>query len=259
MAVKSKNKGRLIYGFHAVQSQLLNSPKDLVEVWCDQKRGDKRIAQLLELCAKSGVNYHIVDHQAMDKIAPGARHQGVIARIQKAPSLAEADLYQILEKLEGPALLLVLDSVQDPHNLGACLRSADGAGVHAVIAPKDRSASITPVVNKVASGATQSVPFVQVTNLARTLEKLKHLGVWLVGTDDKGEQSLYDMDLGVPVAIVMGGEGSGLRRLTKEKCDFLVRIPMTGVVESLNVSVCAGVCLYEALRQRKFIQNPEIS
>jgi len=166
-------------------------------------------------------------------------------------ALGEADLYDLLDGLEVPPLLLILDSVQDPHNLGACLRTADGAGVHAVVVPRDRSVGLTSAARTVACGGAETVPFIQVTNLARVMEHFKESGVWLVGTDDEAEQSIYDIDLKGPLALVMGSEGKGLRRLTAEKCDFLAYIPMAGSVESLNVSVATGVCLYEAVRQRK--------
>ena len=162
----------------------------------------------------------------------------------------EDDLFEIIEKLDGDPFLLILDGIQDPHNLGACLRSADAAGVHAVIAPKDRSATLTDTVRHVASGAAENIAFVQVTNLARTMEELKLAGVWMVGTTDTGKQSLYEVDMKGPLAIVMGAEGKGLRRLTAEKCDFLAKIPMAGSLECLNVTVATGVCLFEALRQR---------
>lgn len=164
---------------------------------------------------------------------------------------SEDELYNILDNLNEPPFLLILDGIQDPHNLGACLRSADGAGVHAVIAPKDRAVSITDTVREIASGAAESVPFIQVTNLARTMEKLKELGIWIVGTSDSAEQSIYEINLKGPLAIVVGSEGKGIRRLTTDNCDFLTFIPMRGRVECLNVSVATGVCLFEAVRQRK--------
>jgi len=165
--------------------------------------------------------------------------------------LDESDLFAMLDKLSEPAFLLILDGVQDPHNLGACLRTAEAAGVHVVLAPKDRSVAVTETVRKVACGGAERVPFVQITNLARVMDQLKEAGLWLVGTSDRAERTVYDLDLSGPLAIVMGSEGKGLRRLTAEKCDFLAQIPMSGSVESLNVSVATGVCLYEAVRQRR--------
>lgn len=219
----------------------------------DKKRDDKRMAEIHRLVKKAGIQQQAVDKEQLDRMLPGSNHQGVIARCQLPSVGSESELFAILENLHKPALLLILDGVQDPHNLGACLRCADGAGVDAVVMPKDKSVGITPVVAKVASGALQNTPVIQVTNLARTMERLKKEGVWIVGLDEKGEQTLYDMELKTAVAFAMGAEGPGLRRLTKEKCDFLVQLPMQGVVESLNVSVASGICLYETLRQRKFV------
>lgn len=242
----------LIYGLHAVQVALKTHPELILEIWCDQQRHDGRMQQLLSQAQGLGLKVQAADRAQLQKLAAGARHQGVAARckLPRTKSGSEETLDAILEDLSEPAFLLVLDGVQDPHNLGACLRSADGAGVHAVIAPKDRAVSLTGTVAKVASGAAHSVPFVQVTNLARTLRDLQQRGIWLVGADGEAQQSLYDVDLTGPIAIVMGAEGAGLRRLTRECCDYLVRLPMAGVVESLNVSVATGVCLYEAVRQR---------
>jgi len=186
----------------------------------------------------------------MDKLASGERHQGVIAQLKKIDNLGEGALDSVLDNAGPNPLLLVLDGVTDPHNLGACLRSADAAGVHAVIVPRDRAAGLSPVVRKVAAGAAETVPLIQVTNLARTLRWLKERGFWLVGTDDEATQSIYTAKLTGPIAIVLGAEGAGMRRLTKEHCDLLVNIPMQGVVESLNVSVATGVTLFEAVRQR---------
>ena len=187
----------------------------------------------------------------MDQLTHGEAHQGVIAQLKKIDNLGEGALDDILDKAGAAPLLLVLDGVTDPHNLGACLRTADAAGVHAVIVPRDRAAGLSPVVRKVAAGAAETVPLIQVTNLARTLRWLQERGLWLVGTDDEATQSLYDAKLTGPMAVVMGAEGAGMRRLTKEQCDLLVNLPMKGVVESLNVSVATGVTLYEVVRQRK--------
>jgi 23S rRNA (guanosine2251-2'-O)-methyltransferase len=246
------NKNDLIYGIHTVQTALTQTPQSILEIWLDLDRRDKRIAEIQHLAAKAGLSVHDVSREQLDHLLPGVKHQGVIAHCKMPGVLTENDLYAMTDDPNKPPLLLILDGVQDPHNLGACLRSADGAGVDAVIIPKDKSVGLTPAVAKVASGALHNVPVVQVTNLARTMEQLKKAGIWLVGMDDKGEQTLYQIDLTVPVAIAMGAEGAGLRRLSKEKCDFLVKLPMAGVVESLNVSVASGICLYEAMRQRNF-------
>lgn len=239
-----------LYGLNSVQSALEHSAKDVREIWVDSKRHDKRMAGILTLAEAAGVSVHSADKQALEKMAPDGRHQGVVAKVAAPKVYSEAELDALLDKLDETPFLLILDGVTDPHNLGACLRSADAAGVQAVIAPKDRAASLTPTVIKVASGAVQTVPFVQVTNLARCLRDLKERGIWLVGLDGYADQTLHQTDLKGPLAIVMGAEGQGLRRLSKEHCDFLVNIPMAGSVESLNVSVATGVCLFEALRQR---------
>ncbi|WP_455218239.1 23S rRNA (guanosine(2251)-2'-O)-methyltransferase RlmB [Kaarinaea lacus] len=240
-----------IYGLHAVESALQRSPGDVLELWVDSRRQDRRIAQVLELAGRNNLKVHPVDKGELDDRVPDGRHQGVVARARPPRVLTESELDALLEKLTDPPFLLVLDGVTDPHNLGACLRSADAAGVQAVITTRDRSASLTPTAVKVASGAAQTVPFVQVTNLARCLRDLKDRGIWLVGLDGEAEQSLYDTDLRGPLALVMGAEGQGLRRLSREHCDYLARIPMAGTVESLNVSVATGICLFEAHRQRQ--------
>ncbi len=214
----------------------------------DEKH-NARLNRLAEDAKRLSIAVHRCGRHELDKIAGGV-HQGVVADIVPATPMHEGEFRERFLHWPGPALLLVLDGVQDPHNLGACLRAADGAGGQAVIAPKDQAVGLTGVVRKVASGAAESVPFVRVTNLARTLRWLKAQGVWLVGTADEAAQSFYEVDLTGPVALVLGGEGRGLRRLTRELCDHLVRLPMQGVVESLNVSVAAGICLYEAVRQR---------
>jgi 23S rRNA (guanosine2251-2'-O)-methyltransferase len=189
--------------------------------------------------------------EQLDGASNGVKHQGALAWVRTPAARPQQDLDALLDGIREAPLLLLLDEVQDPHNLGACLRTADAAGVHAVIAPKDRSAGLTPVVSKVASGAAETVPFVQVTNLARAMDGLKERGIWLIGTAGEAESELYDRDLRGSLGLVMGGEGDGLRRLTRERCDTLVRLPMSGQVESLNVSVAAGICLYEAVRQRR--------
>lgn len=239
-----------LYGLNSVQAALEHSAARVQEIWVDAKRHDKRMAGMLALAESAGITVQSVDKRELEKRVPDGRHQGVVAKVAAPKVYSEAELDALLDKLDATPFLLILDGVTDPHNLGACLRSADAAGVQAVIAPKDRAASLTPVAIKVASGAAQTVPFVQVTNLARCLRDLKERGIWLVGLDGYAEQTLHQTDLKGPLAIVMGAEGQGLRRLSKEHCDFLVNIPMAGSVESLNVSVATGVCLFEALRQR---------
>ena len=241
--------GRIVYGFHAVISRLRQHAAGVQEIYLDASRHDARAQDLNKLAASHAVRIIAVDTQRLDGLTGHARHQGVAARV--AASALKHDLDDVLDNISGPALLLVLDGVQDPHNLGACLRVADAFGVHAVIAPKDRAVGITPVVSKVASGAAETVPYISVTNLARTLRELKDAGIWVVGADEAGVIDLYDTRLAGPLAWVMGAEGEGMRRLTREHCDELVRIPMLGSVESLNVSVASGVCLGETVRQRR--------
>ncbi|HEY3643763.1 MAG TPA: 23S rRNA (guanosine(2251)-2'-O)-methyltransferase RlmB [Gammaproteobacteria bacterium] len=240
----------LIYGLHAV-SALLESGGKVHGLWMLDSRHDDRLNRVAELAQKAGVRVQRVPRDELDRMTQDARHQGVVAEAEGAELRDEGGLYILLDQLREPPFLLVLDGVQDPHNLGACLRSANAAGVHAVIAPKDRSAGLTAVARKVASGAAEMTPFFQVTNLARTLRDLKDRNIWFVGLAGESDQSLYELDLKGPIAIVMGAEGEGMRRLTKEHCDFLAKIPMAGGVESLNVSVATGVTLFEALRQRK--------
>ncbi len=241
---------RVIAGIHGVRAALGHGEDAIQELWVEQGgRRDRRIRELLDMAGR--VPVHTVDRAKLDSLAGGANHQGVVARVHAPAARDEKALSDILDAASGPPFVLILDGVQDPHNLGACLRSADAAGVHAVIAPRDRAVGLTPVACKVASGAAESVPFVQVTNLARTLRLLKdEAGLWLVGAAGEGETNIYDLDLSGPLGLVLGAEGTGLRRLTREHCDHLARIPMAGAVESLNVSVAAGVCLFEAVRQR---------
>jgi 23S rRNA (guanosine2251-2'-O)-methyltransferase len=240
-----------VYGLHAVTSLLTRRPGEVTGLLLAEGATDQRIAPLLEAAAAAGIAVRRIPRKELDQRFPGARHQGVIASLASAtPELTEKALPDFLASLAEPAFLLVLDGVQDPHNLGACLRTADAAGVHAVILPRDRAAGITPVVHKVACGAVESVPVCFVTNLARTLRQLRDAGIWVYGASDAAEQDLYATELTGPLALVLGGEGKGLRRLTAELCDFLVAIPMAGQVESLNVSVAAGVLLFEARRQR---------
>lgn len=239
-----------IFGLHAVQSLLQTQPERIIRLCIQKERDDKKMQTLLQEAKEIGIVIENSSREELDRMTEEANHQGVVAFCTKARAYAEADLKSLLEKLSVPPFLLILDGVQDPHNLGACFRSADAAGVHAIIAPKDKSVGITPVVSKVASGAAETVPFVQVTNLVRAMEILKDQGIWLYGAAAEAEQSLYQADLSGPVAIVLGAEGTGLRRLTREHCDVLIKIPMMGSVSSLNVSVATGVCLFEVVRQR---------
>jgi 23S rRNA (guanosine2251-2'-O)-methyltransferase len=239
----------LIYGIHAVQMFLQQAPKRSEQLLILQGRDDKRVNDIVALAKKAGVQIqHVTRQELEDKV--DANHQGVILVCRPSQAKDESFLMALIDKAETPPLFLVLDSVTDPHNLGACLRSADAAGVAAVIAPKDKAVGLTSVVRKVACGAAETVPFVVVTNLARTLDKMKDAGIWMIGAAGEAEQSIYQSDFKGPMAIVMGAEGSGMRRLTRERCDFLANIPMGGVVTSLNVSVATGVFLFEALRQR---------
>ena len=240
----------VIYGIHAVQAALQRDASNIIEVMIESGRKDARVQVLLDKVAAQHAEVRRVTGKELDALVPDARHQGVVARCRAVTVWQEDDLDPLLDGLSVPPLLLVLDGVQDPHNLGACLRSADAAGVHAVIAPRDRAVGLTPVVRKVASGAAETVPFIQVTNLARTLRMLKDKGLWTVGADAEGDGDVFSADLRGPTVLVMGAEGQGMRRLTREHCDLLVRIPMQGTVESLNVSVATGICLFEAVRQR---------
>lgn len=241
---------QIVYGWHAVTTLLARNPA-AVDSLLIAAGHERRKAALETAAAAAGIQVVAVSRNELDRQYPGAAHQGVVAVLRAAAQTrSDKQLAAFLESLPAPALLLVLDGVQDPHNLGACLRTADAAGAQAVIMPRDRAAGLTPVVYKVACGAAQTVPVFEVTNLARTLRMLKQAGIWLYGASDRAPQPVYGTDLTGPVALVLGGEGRGLRRLTAELCDFLVAIPMAGVVESLNVSVAAGVLLFEARRQR---------
>ncbi len=238
-----------IFGVHAVSSLLEAAPERIIRLYVLDGRDDQKLQALL--CKAEGLDVSIVrrDRKALDNLTEGAVHQGVVAECKAAPQLREDDLESLLDQHAAP-LLLVLDGITDPHNLGACLRTADAAGVHAVIAPKDRSAALNPTVRKVACGAAERVPFISVTNLARTLRLLKDRNVWVVGTAGEASSSIYQSKLTGPLALVMGAEGEGMRRLTREHCDQLIHSPMFGSVSSLNVSVATGVCLFEAVRQR---------
>jgi len=248
------NEARVLIGFHAVLARLRTNPASVVEILVDEGRHDARLADVVQVAETAGVRVMRVPGKRLDGFYGGGRHQGIVARVTGRDE--QATLEEVLDRLQEPALLLVLDGVTDPHNLGACLRVADAAGAHAVIVPKDRSAGLSPTVTKVASGATESVPFLAATNLARTLDALKAQGIWIVGAAEEGAEDLYGTDLPDAIAWVLGSEGEGMRRLTRERCDKLVRIPMHGQVESLNVSVAAGLCLYESRRRRQATAPP---
>jgi 23S rRNA (guanosine2251-2'-O)-methyltransferase len=238
-----------IYGIHAINAVLEKSPDRLIEAYVLKGRQDDRLMPVLNELQHLGISIQQMGRKALDDKAKGANHQGIIARVKPAKALNEHDLDDILANTEQP-LLLVLDGVTDPHNLGACLRNADAAGVAAVIVPKDKSAPMTATVSKVACGAAETVPLVRVTNLARTMRALQEKGIWFVGTAGEATHDIYQSKLTGPLAIVMGAEGDGMRRLTRETCDDLIKIPMAGSVSSLNVSVATGICLFEAVRQR---------
>lgn len=240
-----------IAGIHSVRAALKHGGEGVAEVCLERRRRDRRLGEIAELAHEAGVMVRQVDRDELERAAQGLNHQGVLAWVRIPASKSEHDLPTIIGKAGGLPLLLLLDEVQDPHNLGACLRTADAAGVHAVIAPKDNAVGLTPTVCKVASGAAETVPYVQVTNLARAMDKLKDEGVWMIGAAGEAEADLFATDVTGPLGLVMGSEGRGLRRLTRERCDLLVRLPMLGTVESLNVSVAAGICLFEAVRQRQ--------
>lgn len=238
-----------IYGVHAVEALLRFHPKRVKQIWLSEGRSEPRVQALLALAAEYRVSVGQAERREMDAWVEGV-HQGVVAEVSPSQVWGEAMLEELLERTEKVPLLLVLDGVTDPHNLGACLRTADAAGALAVIVPKDKSATLTAAVRKVACGAAEVIPLVAVTNLARTLEKLQQRGLWVVGTAGEAEQELYQQDMTGPTVLVMGAEGKGMRRLTREHCDFLVKLPMAGSVSSLNVSVATGVCLFEIVRQR---------
>ncbi|MDP0561397.1 MAG: 23S rRNA (guanosine(2251)-2'-O)-methyltransferase RlmB [Candidatus Endonucleobacter sp. (ex Gigantidas childressi)] len=239
-----------VFGLHAVNSLFENKPERVLELWIQKGRTDKKVNQLVDYARDNSVIVRFVEREKLDLKSDGV-HQGVMAKVSAAEIFREGDLEDLLDALEAQPLLLILDCVTDPHNLGACLRTANAAGVHAVIIPRDKSASLNATASKVSCGAAETIPLVQVTNLARTLTKLKNRGIWLTGTADECSDTLYHTDLTGPVALLMGAEGKGLRRLTREHCDTLVSIPMAGKVSSLNVSVATGVCLFEAVRQRE--------
>lgn len=239
---------RLIYGFHAVSARLRQAPEAVFEVYLSGDRKDARVRKFVALAEAAGTRIMPSDSERLDAMVGTRRHQGVVARVDA--TRRELKLADVLDSLDENALILVLDGVQDPHNLGACLRVADAAGAHAVVAPRDRAVGLNATAVKVASGAADTVPYITVTNLARALREMQEAGVWVVGAAGEADKSLYQIDQKVPLAWVLGAEGDGLRRLTRETCDELAQIPMHGSVESLNVSVASGICLFEARRQR---------
>jgi 23S rRNA (guanosine2251-2'-O)-methyltransferase len=241
-------KTQVLFGFHAVTVRLKTAPESVIEVHVDATRRDARMRQFVQRARDAGARLVDSDGERLAGLAGAQRHQGVVARV--APLAPRQSLDEVLEAVVGPPLLLVLDGVTDPHNLGACLRVADGAGACAVVAPKDHAVGLNATVAKVASGAAETVPYLMVTNLARSLNELKERDIRVVGTSEDASETLYETDLRGPLALVLGAEGAGLRQLTRKTCDALLRIPMQGAVESLNVAVAAGICLYEALRQR---------
>jgi 23S rRNA (guanosine2251-2'-O)-methyltransferase len=240
----------LLIGIHAVEAALQYDASHIVELYIESGAHNARVKELSDRARDLGIKPHARDRAALDRMTGGARHQGVVARYDAPAPLAESELPKLVDAAGNGALFLVLDGVTDPHNLGACLRSAEAAGVTAVVVPKDRAVGITPTVRRASAGAADRVPFVAATNLSRALKSLKDAGVWLVGLVGDVDASIYSIDLKGPIAIVLGSEGEGMRRLTREACDFLARIPMRGGVESLNVSVATGIALFEALRQR---------
>ena len=248
MSRQADREPRVVFGFHAVLARLRADPSSVLEIYLDETRNDARAKDRAATAERAKVHLMRVPTKRLDGFYGGGRHQGVVARI--VVRNAADTLEEVLEGIERP-MLLVLDGVTDPHNLGACLRVANGAGADAVVAPKDRAVGITPTVSKVASGAAESTPYVMVTNLARALAQLKERNIWIVGTDERADKTLYDADLPESIAWVLGAEGEGMRRLTRESCDLLVRIPMRGEIGSLNVSVSAGICLYESARRRR--------
>lgn len=243
----------IVFGIHAVHSMLKRAPELFVELWLLKGREDERLQPIINLARKYKIPTQVVHRKVLDDKAHGEQHQGVLAKVKAGKIYTENDLPSLYQQAEGQGVepfFLILDGITDPHNLGACLRNADAAGVHGIIVPKDNSARITGTVRKVAVGAADTVPLVQVTNLARTMKELQQMGVWIVGTAGETDTSLYDVKLSGPMALVMGAEGKGMRRLTRENCDNIVKLPMAGSVSSLNVSVATGICLFEIVRQR---------
>lgn len=243
-------KREIIYGLHAVQALLKSAPQRVIEIYLLQGRNDQRLQKIVNAAQANGIHCQPVNRNKLDELVDDENHQGVIAMCTPGETYDETWLFNFLKELREPAFLLILDGVTDPHNLGACMRSAEAAGIHAVIAPKDKSAGLTPVARKVACGAAEVLPFVPVTNLARTLKKLQEEGIWLFGAAGEAGLTVFESNLVGPIGILMGAEGDGLRRLTQDTCDHLMKIPMAGTVSSLNVSVATGICLFEAVRQR---------
>jgi 23S rRNA (guanosine2251-2'-O)-methyltransferase len=241
-------KGKFIFGFHAVTARLRHEASSVDEIYVDAARHDRRMGDLLRAAKEANVRVIQADDARLSAMVGTRRHQGVVANA--APLSLARNLDELLDAVQGPPLILLLDGVTDPHNLGACLRVADGAGAHAVIAPKDRAVGLNATAAKVASGAAETVPYITVTNLARTMRELQERDIWITGTTEDAEKSVFEADFTGGTALVMGSEGEGMRRLTREHCDLLVSLPMLGTVESLNVSVASGICLYEARRQR---------
>jgi len=239
-----------VFGIHAVQASLDYSADKIHKIWIDSQRQDKRHALIIEQLKKLGLVAEKTERKRLDKMTDGKNHQGIVVEVEIPGVRSENELKQRIQTLTDTPFFLVLDQVQDPHNLGACLRTADAAGAHGIIITKDNATGITPTACKVASGAAETVPVYQVTNLARTLRWLKENNIWIMGTTGETEKSIFSADLSIPIALVMGTEGTGMRRLTEQQCDFLVKIPMTGQVESLNVSVAAGIMMYEVFKQR---------
>ena len=252
-----KKQVEIVYGTHAVRHVLELNPESILSAWIqDSKKGKNEIHECVNLLNLHAIHIDYLPKSTLDKHTANATHQGIIIKQKSGSQTLSPDLDSIINKTtEGKLFLLILDGIQDPQNLGACIRTANAAGVDAVIIPKNRSASVTSAVCKVASGAVESTPIITVTNLSRTLRQIQDSGIWVIGTDDKAEQNLYETDLNIPLAIILGAEGRGLRTNTRTKCDYLVRLPMHGIVESLNVSVAAGICLYEVQRQRRYTQS----
>jgi len=244
----AKKSSEIIYGIHAVEAAIRNQPENILQLFVQQSRNDNRVKKILDIAKNSGVSVQAIGNDKLKEKCPRARHQGLVAEIRTVKSAA-VSLEDVLEKES--VLLLILDEVQDPHNIGACLRTADAVGVDAVVVSKNRSPSLTPVIRNVASGAAETVPYIMVSNLARTLDKIRNSNVWVMGTSGDASQTIYDSKAGHRLALVMGSEGKGMRRLTREACDELISIPMQGSVESLNISVATAVCLYEIRRQQR--------
>jgi len=247
-------KDEIVIGIHAINALIKRSPERFIEMWLLKGRDDERLLPIINLARKYKIPTQFVHRKVLDDKSDGEQHQGVIARVKPGKTYSENDIDDILSQAQAKGespFLLILDGVTDPHNLGACLRNADAAGVQAIIVPKDKAARITATVRKVAVGAAETVPLVQVTNLARTMKQLQQMGIWIIGTAGETDTCLYDVKLDGPMALVMGAEGKGMRRLTREHCDQLVKLPMSGSVSSLNVSVATGICLFEIVRQRR--------